>query len=164
MLHARDLHAFVAAYSVFVFLSMTWAGAAAALVQDLVLPRMRGTAAAAFSLISILVGSGIGPYWAGKVSSLSGSLAIGISSVFLLAPVAAAVLLAAGAYALVQPTNAAAVLVAVAGLALVFFGVREVFRVVLGSSLAASAGARGERAVAWPIVAAMASMPAGPPL
>jgi MFS family permease len=95
MLHARDLHDFVAAYSVFVFLSMTWAGAAAALVQDLVLPRMRGTTAAAFALVQILVSGGIGPYWVGKVSTMTGSLSTGLHSLLVFVPLAAVLLFAA---------------------------------------------------------------------
>ena len=56
------------------------------MVQDLVLPRMRGSAAAAYSLIAIVVGSGVGPYWAGKVSKITGSLNSGLYSILLLAP------------------------------------------------------------------------------
>ena len=59
----------------------------AAMVQDLVLPRMRGAAAAAYSLIAIVVGSGVGPYWAGKVSKMTGSLNSGLLSILVLAPV-----------------------------------------------------------------------------
>ena len=62
-------------------------GSTAAMVQDLVLPRMRGAAAAAYSLIAIVVGSGVGPYWAGKVSKVTGSLNAGLYSILILAPV-----------------------------------------------------------------------------
>ena len=64
-----------------------WSGSTAAMVQDLVLPRMRGATAAAYSLIAIVVGSGVGPYWAGKVSKLTGSLNAGLYSILVLAPV-----------------------------------------------------------------------------
>ena len=104
MLHAQTLGAYVAAYSVFLLIGMLWGGAFAALVQDLVLTRMRGTAASAFSLIMILVASGIGPYWVGKISTLSGSLATGMYSVLALVPVAA-VLLALGARRLPSETR-----------------------------------------------------------
>lgn len=63
-----------------------WSGSTAAMVQDLVLPRMRGATAAAYSLIAIVVGSGVGPYWAGKVSKMTGSLNAGLYSILLLAP------------------------------------------------------------------------------
>jgi MFS family permease len=95
MMHAQALGLFVAAFAVFSALAMLWPGAIAALVQDLVLPRMRGTASAAFSLMVILVASGVGPYWAGKISTLTGSLATGLYSVLALAPIAAVVLLVA---------------------------------------------------------------------
>jgi MFS family permease len=78
---------FAGAFAVSVFGAL-WSGSTAALVQDLVLPRMRGAAAAAYSLIAIVVASGTGPYWAGKVSSLTGSLNAGLLSVLLLAPLA----------------------------------------------------------------------------
>jgi MFS family permease len=70
-----------------------WSGAYGALIQDLVLPRMRGTAAAVFTLTSIVIASGAGPYWAGKVSTLTGSLLDGLLSVQLLLPVAVLILL-----------------------------------------------------------------------
>jgi MFS family permease len=70
-----------------------WSGAYAALIQDLVLPRMRGTAAAVFTLTTIVMASGAGPYWAGKISTLSGSLLDGLLSVQLMLPVAVVVLL-----------------------------------------------------------------------
>lgn len=95
MLHATTLSGFVAANAVFLFLSSLWAGGISALAQDLVLPRMRGTAAAAISLTMILVGAGIGPYWAGKISTLTGSLAAGMASVLVLVPPAVLLLWAA---------------------------------------------------------------------
>ena len=61
-------------------------------VQELVLPRMRGTAASVFALVTIVIASGAGPYWAGKVSTLTGSLARGLISVQLLLPVASLLL------------------------------------------------------------------------
>lgn len=88
MLLVSDVDLFLTAYaSVSVFGAM-WSGASAALVQDLVLPRMRGSAAACYSLIAIVVASGTGPYWAGKVSAVTGSLTAGILSLLVLAPVA----------------------------------------------------------------------------
>ena len=103
MLHAKDVPAFVTAYAAFMFLAMTWAGGIGAMVQDLVLTRMRGTASASFSLVLILVGSSIGPYWAGKISTLTGSLTTGLYSILALAPIAA-VLLVMGARRLGKDT------------------------------------------------------------
>ncbi len=56
-----------------------------AIIYDQVLPRMRGAASAAYSLVAIVVASGIGPYWAGKVSVLTGSLNAGLLSILVLA-------------------------------------------------------------------------------
>lgn len=52
-------------------------GAAAATTQDLVLPRMRGTATAAFFLGTTLVGLAFGPYIVGLISDLTGTIVDG---------------------------------------------------------------------------------------
>lgn len=97
LLSAKTLGGFIAAYSLLTLFSMSWVGAFAALVQDLVLVRMRGTSAAIFSLVMILVSSGLGPYWAGKVSTITGSLTSGLYALLVFVPVAAVLLyLAAG--------------------------------------------------------------------
>src|SRR3546814_2546429 len=49
-------------------------GAAAATTQDLVLPRMRGTATAAFFLGTTLVGLSFGPYMVGQISDMAGTI------------------------------------------------------------------------------------------
>ena len=85
-------------------LGATALGAAAATTQDLVLPRMRGTATAAFFLGTTLVGLSFGPYMVGQISDLAGTmvdgklvgnLRVGILSLIGVAPVAVALLLAA---------------------------------------------------------------------
>ena len=72
-------------------------GAAAATTQDLVLPRMRGTATAAFFLGTTLVGLAFGPYMVGQISDFAGTmvdgkpvgdLRTGILSLVAVAPVA----------------------------------------------------------------------------
>ena len=63
-----------------------WVGAAVATLQDLVLPRMRGTAGATYILGTSLVGLALGPYWAGKVAALTGDLATGVFSLFVVPP------------------------------------------------------------------------------
>lgn len=77
-------------------------GAAAATTQDLVLPRMRGTATAAFFLGTTLVGLSFGPYMVGQISDLAGTmvggklvgdLRTGILSLIAVAPVAVGLLL-----------------------------------------------------------------------
>ena len=87
-----------------VMLGATALGAAAATTQDLVLPRMRGTATAAFFLGTTLVGLSFGPYLVGQISDLAGimvdgklvgDLRVGILSLIAVAPVALALLIAA---------------------------------------------------------------------
>jgi MFS-type transporter involved in bile tolerance (Atg22 family) len=67
-------------------------GAAAATTQDLVLPRMRGTATASFFLATTLVGLGLGPFMVGAISDLSGSLRVGVLSLIGVAPISLALL------------------------------------------------------------------------
>jgi MFS family permease len=67
-------------------------GAAAATTQDLVLPRMRGTATASFFLATTLVGLGLGPFMVGTISDLSGSLRTGVLSLIGVAPISLALL------------------------------------------------------------------------
>ena len=85
-------------------LGATALGAAAATTQDLVLPRMRGTATAAFFLGTTLVGLSFGPYMVGQISDLAGTivdgkligdLRVGILSLIGVAPIAVALLIAA---------------------------------------------------------------------
>lgn len=92
LLTAKTLSAYIVAYSLIMLFAMSWAGAFAALVQDLVLVRMRGAAAAIFSLVMILVSSGLGPYWAGKVSTMTGSLTTGLYSLLIFVPIAGVLL------------------------------------------------------------------------
>lgn len=88
MLFAPGVQGFLAFYFCLSVASSLWAGGIAAMVQDLVIQRMRGSAAACFSLVSIVVASGTGPYWAGKVSTVTGSLTTGMLSLLVLAPFA----------------------------------------------------------------------------
>ncbi|WP_318656070.1 spinster family MFS transporter [Qipengyuania atrilutea] len=70
------------------FLSSSALGAAGAVTQTLVLPRMRATATATFFLGTTLIGLALGPYLAGYVSSIRGEdLAAGILSTFVIIPV-----------------------------------------------------------------------------
>lgn len=88
MLLVAEVELFLVAYASVSVFGAIWSGASAALVQDLVLPRMRGSAAACYSLIAIVVASGTGPYWAGKVSAVTGSLTAGMLSLLVLAFIA----------------------------------------------------------------------------
>ncbi|WP_375394715.1 spinster family MFS transporter [uncultured Sphingomonas sp.] len=63
-------------------------GASAAATQDLVLPRMRGTATAVFFIGTTLIGLSLGPYMAGRISVATGSLATGVSSLLMTMPFA----------------------------------------------------------------------------
>ena len=70
-------------------------GAAAATTQDLVLPRMRGTATAAFFLATTLVGLAIGPYMVGQISDLTGNMQTGVLSLIAVAPISLVLLIVA---------------------------------------------------------------------
>jgi len=79
-------------------------GAAAATTQDLVLPRMRGTATGTFFIGTTLLGLAMGPYLAGRVSTLTGSLSTGMLSLLVTVPLTLAAAIAA--YRLVPTAEA----------------------------------------------------------
>ena len=87
MLLTGDYRLFLASFLMIGFMVSLWSGATAAMIQDLAIPRMRGSAAACYSMIVLVITFGMGPYWAGKVSAVSGSLTIGMLSILALAPV-----------------------------------------------------------------------------
>ena len=64
-----------------------WVGVAAATSQDLVLPRMRGAATATYFLGTTLIGLGLGPWFAGEISSRTDSLSTGVLSLLLMVPI-----------------------------------------------------------------------------
>jgi len=68
-------------------------GPAAASTQDLVLPRMRGTATATFFLGNAMIGLGLGPSLAGIVSTMSGSHSAGMLSLLGVVPISLGLLL-----------------------------------------------------------------------
>ena len=84
---ARDLHLLYALQLPMSALSSCALGASAATALDLVLPRMRGTATATFFIGTTLLGLAMGPYLAGQVSDLTGSLQTGILSVLVVGPI-----------------------------------------------------------------------------
>lgn len=63
-----------------------WVGASVATLQDLVLPRMRSTAGATYILGTTMVGLALGPYFAGKMSVLTGDLGTGIAALYFMPP------------------------------------------------------------------------------
>src|SRR6185369_16196918 len=63
-----------------------WVGAAVASLQDVVLPRMRATAGATYVLGTTMVGLALGPYAAGKMADVTGSLSAGIFSLYAVPP------------------------------------------------------------------------------
>ena len=92
-----DSTVFYAMNALAVMFAATALGAAAATTQDLVLPRMRGTATASFFLATTLVGLSFGPYMVGQISDFAGTmvngklvgdLRTGILSLIAVAPVA----------------------------------------------------------------------------
>ena len=63
-----------------------WLAGMAAATQELVLPRMRGTAAAALTLGMTMFGLGLGPYTVGLVSDVTGNLRFAILSMYAVIP------------------------------------------------------------------------------
>lgn len=86
MLNTDDLAAFYWVNPVAHMIASAWVGAAVATLQDLVLPRMRATAGATYILGTTMVGLALGPYYAGKISVLSGDLSTGIFALYVVPP------------------------------------------------------------------------------
>jgi len=82
-----DLGTFFLCYAPTTIFGSMYVGVAAATTQDLVMPRMRGAATATFFIGTTLFGLGLGPWFTGFVSKLSGSLGTGVLSLLLMAPV-----------------------------------------------------------------------------
>ena len=76
--------------------SSLWLGPSASTVQDLVLPRMRGTAAAAFLLVATFIGLALGPYMVGRLSGAMGDLRSAMLCVPIAGVVAAGLLFLSG--------------------------------------------------------------------
>jgi MFS family permease len=69
---------FYVAYAIAVFFVPMWFGPLQATTQDLVVPRLRGAAFAAFSLGPNIFGLGLGPYTVGLISDATGDLRLAI--------------------------------------------------------------------------------------
>lgn len=74
-------------YFLYALIGCFWLGGISATMQDLVLPRMRGTAGAMFFLGTTLLGLGNGPYLVGLISDATGDLRFAILCSFAGAPV-----------------------------------------------------------------------------
>jgi len=72
--------------AVIYFLNSMWVGSTVAAYQDFVLPRMRGTVGATYLLGATMLGLALGPYFTGKVATVTGSLQIGAFSLYAVAP------------------------------------------------------------------------------
>jgi len=70
------------------FMGTIWVSPAVTTLQDLVLPRMRGVAAATSSIGSTMIGFALGPYISGKIATVDGSLKTGVLALFIVAPLA----------------------------------------------------------------------------
>ena len=89
MLAAPTLEILLAWWMLVGTIVTAWLAGIASSTQDLVLPRMRGTSAAALTLSMTMIGLGLGPYSAGLVADVTGSLYTGIVSVYAVVPLTA---------------------------------------------------------------------------
>jgi len=86
MFTTDNLATFFIASPVAQFFGSMWVGAAVATLQDLVLPRMRATAGATYVLGTTMVGLALGPYYAGKMADILGSLSAGVFALYVVPP------------------------------------------------------------------------------
>ncbi len=82
-----SLTEFYICYFLIVLIGTFWLGGVTATMQDLVLPRMRGSAGAMFFMGTTLIGLGNGPYMVGLISDATGDLRLAILCSYLGAPV-----------------------------------------------------------------------------
>ncbi len=82
-----SLTAFYVLTAANVFLHIMWLGPCAASIQDLVLPRMRGTSTAAFFLGTTILGLGRGPYIVGLCSDVTGDLRLALMGTIIVMPI-----------------------------------------------------------------------------
>ena len=90
-----SLPLFYLCYFLVVLIGTLWLGGVTSTMQDLVLPRMRGTAGAMFFMGTTLIGLGNGPYLVGLISDITGNLRLAIMLTYLTAPLVWLCLLAA---------------------------------------------------------------------
>jgi len=86
MFTTDSLATFFIASPIAQFFGSMWVGAAVATLQDLVLPRMRATAGATYVLGTTMVGLALGPYYAGKMADILGSLSAGVFALYVVPP------------------------------------------------------------------------------
>lgn len=86
MVSATSATAYLTAYGVFCLFAHINAAAVGALIQDLSLPRMRGTVSAINAMVILTFCATIGPYFTGKVSTSTGSLAAGMLALLVFVP------------------------------------------------------------------------------
>ncbi len=64
-----------------------WGASAVSAMQEFVPPRLRGTIMATHGLGATMIGSALGPYFSGKVATITGSLQLGILSLLVICPI-----------------------------------------------------------------------------
>ena len=85
-LTTTSLTAFYVLLALVNFFQVMWMGPVAASCQDLVLPRMRGSATAVFLLGLNIIGLGLGPYCVGLISDATGDLRFAMLCVLFVLP------------------------------------------------------------------------------
>jgi MFS family permease len=83
---AANIDRFFWTYTLLSFATVMWLPGVAATGQDLVMPRMRGAAAATYNLATSMFGLGLGPFLVGLISDKTGSISQGILTVYWLSP------------------------------------------------------------------------------
>jgi MFS family permease len=83
---STTFHQFLFTYGFLSFATVIWLPGVTATGQDLMMPRMRGAAAATYNLATSMFGLGLGPFIVGLISDKTGSIAQGILSIYWLSP------------------------------------------------------------------------------
>ena len=86
-LHAGSFAAFATCSAVAVFTLQLWGASGVSAMQEFVPAGLRGTIMATHGLGATMLGSALGPYLSGKVSTVTGSLQAGLTSTLIVCPI-----------------------------------------------------------------------------
>ena len=104
MLQTSRFEVFVWFNGCAVFMLQLWGASAVSAMQEFVPSRLRGTIMATHGLGATMLGSALGPYASGKVATVTGSLALGLLSMFAVCPLILVLLWFVSRRSVVEPS------------------------------------------------------------
>ncbi len=87
MMFTQSFTVFAVLNGCMVFTLQLWGASAVSAMQDFVPPKLRGTIMATHGLGATMIGSALGPYFSGKIATITDSLQMGILSLLVICPI-----------------------------------------------------------------------------